>query len=212
MPNTASLWDYYLANGTAIDINSIPSRILERVVLMPPTTLTARRIRRAFTSLIPRANHSPFATFASLARLSSSVLPSRLASRRPLILSPQAANFPSLLVAGDLSFDWTGGSPLNEGTLVTNFNPVGTPYDGLTDADTSDSYPGMMKGLVYCSGKLTVNNPCVLQGTLIVGGMADINANMTIGTYGGPATYPPPGFACGNVMRIIPRTLQRVSQ
>jgi hypothetical protein len=212
MPNVLTLWDYYLANGTAIDITSVPSQIMERVVLSAASnpygevnpqgiyiidtqglSLTIQDVRIVGTLVVI----SPAATthLSSLINWSS-----------------QTANYPALLVAGDLSMEWSGGTSLSEATAATNFNPVGTPFNGVTDSDMADTYPGIIKGMIYCAGQLTTTARCVMQGNLVVGGKVDINADMTIAYGAAPATYPPPGFATGNVMRVIPRTFKRVAQ
>lgn len=45
---------------------------------------------------------------------------------------------------------------LDEGQLAMNFNPLGAPLAGVEDADVSDKYPSLIKGLVYVSGQLNL--------------------------------------------------------
>ena len=52
---------------------------------------------------------------------------------------------------------------LSEATQGTNSNPPRTPYERVNNTDTLDSYPSLMKGLVYVSGDVDVSRttPCL---------------------------------------------------
>jgi hypothetical protein len=124
---------------------------------------------------------------------------------------PPAANYPSLMVAGDLDMKYDGGSPLNEASLGVNFNPASSPYLGASDTDSSDIYPGVIKGLVYVTGGLTVSRPAVVEGAIVVGGSCNMTDTLNL-TYSPPnRNNPPPGFSSGSGMRIVPGTWKRAA-
>jgi hypothetical protein len=212
LPNDEELWHYYLANGTRISIASIPSQTIDRVVLS--------------------ANSNPYGVknpqgiyIIDTGGQTLHIRDSRIVGTL-VVISPAAAteveslinwtspgpNFPALLVNGSLKLEWSGGSSLVESTAGVNFNPVGTPYETLEDADQADSYPGIIRGLVYCSGDLTVTSPAVMKGVLLAAGTANVSSALTIAYDARPNAFPPPGFALASPMRVIPRTWKRVAQ
>ena len=104
---------------------------------------------------------------------------------------------------------WNGGSTLSELSLLINFNPASAPYLGASDIDVLDSYTGEINGLVYASGNVLISSTCAVNGVVVAGGTASVTAVTNL-TYGSTFTVtPPPGFAGGNVMRVIPRTWKR---
>jgi hypothetical protein len=125
---------------------------------------------------------------------------------------PPTANYPALMVQGGVQMDWDGGLPLTEGGMATNFNPAGSPYGAVADVDLSDVYPGLMSGLVYTSGGAWISNDMLLNGVMVVGGVSYFSDNANLTFNAAPSTNPPPGFAIGNVMRVIPRTWQRAAR
>jgi hypothetical protein len=117
-----------------------------------------------------------------------------------------------MLVWGNLNMNWDGGVVLSETLQAANFNPVGTPYSNVEDADMLDLYPGVIKGLVYVSGNLTVEKRCDLEGNIVVGGTATTQANVNL-TYNPAARdYPPPGFGRGSEMRVVPGSWRRTAR
>jgi hypothetical protein len=128
------------------------------------------------------------------------------------------------MVQGNLIMDWDGTSNLVERVpilnilgivigwnSITNYNPPGSPYDVATnqDNDMVDEYPGAINGLVYVSGNLQVTDACVVDGVVIVGGTTSVTRSTALTYSASPTVNPPPGFACGTLMRIIPRTWRR---
>jgi hypothetical protein len=213
MPNSAEMWKYYLANGTYINIASIPSQTIDRVVLSAASN--------------PYGAENPqgiyiINTGGQTLRIRDSRIEATLVVISPgattevegcINWAPAGVNFPALLVDGNLAMEWSGGGSLVESAAGVNFNPAGTPYDTPAnfDADTTDSYPGIIKGVVFCSGNLSVTSACVMQGSLVAAGTASVSAPVTIAYDGRPAAYPPPGFASGATMRVIPRSWTRTT-
>lgn len=82
---------------------------------------------------------------------------------------PFIEGYPCLVVIGDVQFDGSGAD-LKEATENVNYNPFGSPFEGVVDSDKTDSYGSVLKGIVYVSDDLDVNsNGLSVLGTLIVG-------------------------------------------
>jgi hypothetical protein len=209
MPDPSAAFDYYLSAGTWIDIASIPSRIINRALISsksnpygPVNPQGIYIIDCKGLSLVIRDSR----IHATIVLLNASATPQL---DNTLHWEPAAANYPALMVQGHLQMRWDGGIQLSETVQTTNFNPAGTPYLNGTDNDVLDLYPGVIKGLVYVTGNLTIDDTCVMEGAMVVGGTVTSNANVSF-TYGPTARdYPPPGFGGGNQMRIVPSTWRR---
>ena len=78
------------------------------------------------------------------------------------------SDYPALIIVGDCTMQFTSpNNSLSEASTGTNFNPVGVPYNGITDNDLTDTYPSEIDGLVHITGQLTVSQPCLIRGALI---------------------------------------------
>jgi len=211
MPDAAAVFDYYLNVGTRIDIDSIPSRTIQKVVLSansnPYGPINSQGVYiidcEAKVLKISEAR-----IHATLILVTPGVTP---LIEKTLHWEPAAPNYPALMVQGNLRMNWDGGLVLSETAQVTNFNPPGTPFLNVEDADILDLYPGAIKGLVYVTGNLLIDKPCVLEGNVVAGGTITSNADSNL-TYNPAARdYPPPGFGGGAQMRIVPGTWRRTT-
>ena len=209
MPDAAAVFDYYLSVGTRIDITSIPSNTLRRVVLSAN--------RNPYGAVNPQGIYIIDCAGQQLtirdARIQATLVLLN-ASTTPQILgrihwAPAAPNYPALMVQGSLHMNWDGEQDLSETTNGVSYNPVGTPYLNSQDADTSDSYPGVIEGLVYMTGNLTVEKRSKRVGTTIVGGTATFTASSTLTYNSAPYNYPPPGFGAAGQMRVVPGSWRR---
>jgi hypothetical protein len=118
------------------------------------------------------------------------------------------SNFPALMVKGNLALQ-TANAPLLENAasgVKVNFNPLGSPYHGVDDIDTSDSYPSLIQGLVYVSGNLTTTNRPTLVGCVVVGGTVTSDTALDLTYADIYAKNPPPGFAGPPAMVVQPGT------
>ncbi|MEM6330410.1 MAG: polymer-forming cytoskeletal protein, partial [Planctomycetota bacterium] len=210
----ANVFDYYLANGAEIEIGDIPTfagvHTISTVVLSPASN--------------PFGDTNPEGVYyidCKGQRLN--ILWSRIVGTLVLLNAgaesgvtaelqwdPAVPNYPALLVDGDFSFDMTGlfgNHALWEGTLSKNFNPSGTPYEGNTDSDKIDIYPGWINGLVYVSGKIEINDESYFNGA-VVAGEVELNQDATFNYSGSFLASPPPGFSgdAGGPQRVSPGT------
>ena len=121
---------------------------------------------------------------------------------------PAIANYPALLVSGDMDFTLSKNN-LRENNLGINLNPPGTPYNGEEDSDISDTYPGRVTGIVYVSGNITANTYPVFNGTVVGGGTLTLNEDMDVNYDSIFSNNPPPGFSTGDAMQISRRSWVR---
>lgn len=126
-----------------------------------------------------------------------------------VLFEPAIVNFPSLLVDGSIQVLVDSVSGCNE--ALTNFNPPGTPYNGVEDNDQSDTYPCQIGGLVYVSGTMDFV-PDLLRTDFVgcvICGAVRANSDFRVEHQSRFADYPPPGFSVGGKMEIIPGSWRR---
>jgi hypothetical protein len=209
MPETASVWDYYLANGTRIDVDAIPANRIEHVVVSAGNNPYGAENSQGIYLV---DCHGEGLTIADC-RLNATLViinpGSTVVLEDALTWEPPALHFPALMVQGNLNMAWNGTGVVSESAVGVNLNPAGSPYADVTDADQSDNYPGVISGLIYVSGNLQVTSECTLDGVTIVGGIATISANLNLTYCSAHAVLPPPGFSGGSVLRVVPRTWKR---
>jgi hypothetical protein len=209
MPDSTSVWDYYLANGTRIDVDSIPANRIEDVVVSAGNNpYGAENLQGIYIVDC----HGEGLTIADC-RINATLVVvnpgSTVVLDDALTWEPPALHFPALMVQGNLNMAWNGTGVVQESAVGVNLNPAGSPYADVTDADQTDNYPSVISGLVYVSGNLQVTSACTLDGVTVVGGTATFTANLTLTYSSAHAVLPPPGFSGGSVLRVIPRTWQR---
>lgn len=85
-----------------------------------------------------------------------------------VFMHPARADYPVLLVAGDLFVEIeSAATTLQEASVGVNFNPAGAPYLGATDTDTTDSYPSEVRGLIHATGLVTLSNTATVRGVVL---------------------------------------------
>jgi hypothetical protein len=220
MPDPTTVWDYYLANGTRIDVDDIPGRHIDDKVISAGSNPFGSETNSQGIYIIDCEGHE---LIISNSRINATLViinpGDTIEIDGKINWSPPSPNFPALMVQGDLEMKWDGGSDLQEFDVLlvlpiarTNFNPAGSPYEGIADNDALDSYPGVINGLIYVSGNLLISRNCQLNGVVVVGGAAGVTATANITFDATCSVNPPPGFARGNVMRVIPRTWKRAAR
>ena len=141
--------DYYILNGTSITYASLPKQQaanIEKVVLSPNnnpygsglTSPTGIYVINCLGGNLRIRNARIVGTLVILNPGVFSVLES-------VNWEPAVANYPSLLVSGTAELAFTN-TPLSESSLRVDFNQ---------DTDKTDTYPSLIKGLIYASGDLT---------------------------------------------------------
>lgn len=134
---------------------------------------------------------------------------------KPVLLQPSRSDYPCLIVNGSLNISYDSSTQLDEGAFGTNFNPVGAPYSGVTDADQSDTYPSELQGLVHVRETLTFSGAVTIRGCVIVESSAGANA---VSVSASPSiiytpslyTSPPMGYMKSVTMSIVPGSWKQV--
>jgi hypothetical protein len=220
MPDSTSVFDYYVANGTYIDYGSLDSdtggaRQMNRRVLSPAINpFGAGQTNPEGIYVIDCGGNRFRCQFSRI--VGTLVLLNAGADSgffNSVFLEPATPNFPTLLVQGSFRFDHDSATPLDEYWAGRNFNPPGTPYEGQEDTDQDDSYPSMVKGLAYVSGDVLPNTAGSLafDGVLVVGNQIECRDLFDL-TY--DSTFlndPPPGFRSGDEMEVQRRSWFRGS-
>lgn len=214
MPSDTA-FDYYLARGTFIDLASLP------------TSNGAKRIGEAV--LGPGVNPYGLANPEGIYVLDCknqkiAIEDSRILGTLVILdpgtdsniseqvsLAPAISNYPSLMVRGNLKFAYQSDAFLKETSEGVNFNPTGATESGVTDSDTSDNYPSMIRGLVYVTGALEApsdSQTSVSEGVIVAGSMS-FSSSHRVRYSPLFSSSPPPGFARGNPMVVAPGTWRR---
>ncbi len=210
-----TVFDYYLARGTYIDVASLP------------TVSGAKRIGEAAIGpgVNPYGMVNPEGIYIldcknQKVTVSDSRIVGTLVLLEPgvdssisdqISMAPAISNYPSLLVRGNLKFSYQSDVFLTESTEAVNFNPSGAPDSGVTDSDLSDRYPSLIRGLIYVSGTLDApsdSQSSVTDGALLAGTLTFSSSHRAKYSPLFSAS-PPPGFARGNPMVIAPGTWRR---
>lgn len=219
MPGNA-VFDYYLANGTWIDIDTIPKVLLQNKIsgqVLSPSLNPFSTTRNAEGIYVIDCQGQPLVIENSRILGTLVILNpgSTCIIQNSVRWDPVSPNYPALMVRGDAQFA-TSQAALDEGLLATNFNPPGAPYNGSSNGTKTDQFPSSIKGLVYVSGefRLTLNLATPLfEGSVVSGSFVnDLTASAKFNYRPTHFNYPPPGFSTGDdqkLMRIVPGTWQR---
>ena len=215
MPDS-TVFDYYIdpANGTAIDINAIPSPggtpTISDVVISPVSNPYGASLSPNGVYVINCAGQD---IYIQNCRIVGTLVLLNPGSISDVLFAvnwePAVINYPALLVSGDMRIS-LNNAPLSETTLAVNFNSPGTPYLGAEDTKIAQDYPSIIKGLVYVSGYLaTMNNP-VLDGAVVVGGTVNVNDTLELTYQPTFLNNPPPGFTMPPRMVVSPGSWRQI--
>ena len=216
MPDAVTVFDYYLANGSEIPLGGLlldgtGARVLERLVIGPgrnPLGLTNPQgiyvIRCGGATVVIRDCR----IVGTLVLLDPGV-GSRVEGS--VNWEPAVPTYPAMMVRGSMDIRMTTAS-LSEssGGSNVNYNPPGTPYNGSEDLDTSDSYPSIIKGLVYMTEKLINNtNGIRVEGMIVVGQTTNVSGTVNVKYRRDIYQDAPPGFYYMNKVVAVPKSWQR---
>ena len=131
----------------------------------------------------------------------------------PVIVDPDPSvtNLPALLTDSEIKLEFDS-TDLDEGQVNVNFNPAGTPYEGLSNSDKLEVYPSLMKGVIYSSKKIKLDNSPTILGVLV--GHEDIEVRGSdLNVIYDPVYFennPPPGFGAQPLFKVVPGSFQQV--
>ncbi len=213
MPGS-SVFDYYKARGTWVDINALPvssgKRMIEKTIVSPTTSPWALTNSAGIYVIDCGGQNLEIKNSRIIGTLVLLNPGTSCLTSYAVHWDAAVSNLPALLVEGDFLICHSQPN-LKESDLSTNFNPTGTPFDGEEDSDTTDEYASEINGIVYTSVKLTIltqSSRTHVNGSTICGSSSCISA-ATFNHKPVFTNYPPPGFASGSEMEVIPGTWRR---
>ena len=192
-PASATALDWYIANGTAISFSSLASGRIGNNVLGPnrnPYGSTNSRgiyVIDCGGSTINIRNCRIEGTLVILNPGTGSKI------EQAVNWKPAETGLPSLLVRGRITIDLTAGN-VSEASVGANLNPATVPYNGVSDSDTTDTYPSRMEGLMYATDDFIVQGNTTILGQVVAAD--DITFSGTV-SFTRSSTYydnPPIGF------------------
>jgi hypothetical protein len=135
--------------------------------------------------------------------------------RDNVLLQPARPDYPALIVDGNVALQYDSTSNLSESGLGTNFNPTGAPYLGVTDSDTSDTYPSEIQGLVHIRGTLATSTAATIRGAVICESSAATSAldiASSVQVVYDPSLYssPPMGYTKSVTMALQPGSWRQI--
>jgi hypothetical protein len=107
------------------------------------------------------------------------------------------SDYPVLIINGNASFEFTGAAAngLSESAQGRNYNPAGAAYAGQTDADTTDTYPSEIAGLVHVLGNVDLKSaPARFRGTIVAHGNVVVSHQPNITYLTSMSGDPPWGY------------------
>ncbi len=193
MPDS-TVFDYYVANGTAIPYSSIPSGQMEKVVLSPTNNPYGAGLNAEGIYVVNCAGND---LTIKDCRIEGTLVLMNLGNfwiQSAVHIAPAVVNYPSLMIQGSpLILIELSPSPLSEAAISTNLNPPSAPYQGVWDTDAVDSYPTRIEGLVYVSQDATLDTS-TFEGVVVVGNKITTRDSPTFNYRDTFLNNPPPGF------------------
>lgn len=197
-PPPSTVFDDYVALGTEIPFSSIPSKRIEKVLLSAKSNPYSGGLNtRGIYVVDCKGDDIEVRNCRILGTLVILNAGSGSKVTNQVTLEPYQSGFPSLLIQGSL--DWQAdGAEVSESSISVNFNPSGSPYLGATDSDKLDTYPCVVRGIMYVSGTLTVTNTLSVDGALFCAGNIVVsNSSSRLFVRSIRQSAWPPGFNTG---------------
>ncbi len=218
MPDPATVFDDYIANGTAINYDDLPapsgSAEIVAVVISPNSNPYGTQQTNPEGIYVIDCMGGDIAiqrcrivgTLVLLNGGSSSAIMGEVN------WEPAVGNYPALLVGGNMRVQMNGSGTLQEALAGVNYNPPGTPYEDVEDDDIVDTYPSVIKGLVYISGDVVTQSSPVFDGVVVVGNTLSTMSSSVLDLTYQPTFLndPPPGFGGQPLMVLAPASWRQV--
>lgn len=210
MPD-ASVFDYYVLNGTPIPYAVLSGSKIEKTVLSPNSNPYGVLKNPSGIYVIDCLGGNLFIRNTRIVGTLVILNPGAIKVENSVSWEPAISNYPALLVRGSAELKFTN-TPLSESSQKVNFNPLGTPYQGSYDTDQLDTFPSKITGLVYVSQDLMMYNQITLDGALVMGGSLDVQSNVILTLTYRSTFYdnPPPGFGGAPEMVVSPGTWKQL--
>ena len=213
MPDSATVFDEYVAAGATMDINLLPSSggkpALMDTLISPMNNPYGATNADGIYVLDCKGGDVRIENCRIYGTLILLNLGTGSEIRYSVNWEPVLSNYPALMVNGSMQFNFTN-TPLSESGVGTNFNPLGVPYLGDQDINLDDSYPSTIKGLIYISNDVSTTNSPSVDGVLVVGNTLTANGTLNLAYRQTFLNNPPPGFGSAGSMAVSPGTWRRV--
>ncbi len=203
LPNAATVFDYYVANGTRMSGIPVSLGVLQITnVLISPTNNPFGGGTNP--NGIYYVDCGGSAVQISAVRIVGTMVFRNCGGvtiQTKMNLEPAKRGYPVLMVEGNLTWKTNSTVLSDNATTPINFNPPGVPYPynfglggGTSNSTYTDSYPTRITGIVYASGTIDGNSNAVFTGCIITPGGWAPSGSFDL-TYD-PVYYqnPPPGF------------------
>ncbi len=217
LPNISTL-NYYAQNAVAITAAQLPNSFGSLVFdkqLLSANTNTISGTLSPYGIYVIDCENKPITI--SNSRLHCTLVLKNVGSNskvsQAVFWEAASANYPALLVQGDFDLSMRRGV-LDESSVGINLNPAGTPFRGVADATLSTVYPSQIRGLIYVSGRINLNDALSeneVYGVLIGGEKIRGAGDLFLSYRNIYSQNPPPGFRKFDKVRIAPGSAHRVA-
>lgn len=213
-----TVFDYYKAHGTSIPLSSLPTAngnyCVQNCLLSPASNPFGGGINAQGIYVIDGGSLGASFQVTNCRIVGTLVLLNAAGSTQvsgAVNLAPAISNYPCLMVQSQLGANFTlqyDTAVLSENSCAVNFNPSTTPYNGVSNTTTTDTYPSVINGLIYCSGNLvTASKHSTVKGVIVCGGSLSSSSGTLDMTYDSTyANNPPPGFYQTPVKMVVSGT------
>ncbi|MFO0856482.1 MAG: hypothetical protein U0640_03890 [Phycisphaerales bacterium] len=204
LPNEKVI-DYWAALGTRITLNA--DQTIQKQVFSPTsnplgaTNALGIYVIDAQSNSVTFQNNRIYGTLIIYAQNANKVK-----FEQSNCLEPASPDRPALMISGGVTFDQVS-SDLSELLQTKNFNPAGAPFLGATDSDLVDSYPSMIRGLVYVYGDVNVKQNLSIQGQFFATGTVGLQGKLHVQYY--PIEGTPIGFSYPTDFKVVDRSVVR---
>lgn len=216
LPST-TIFDNYKARGTAIPYSGILSAsISKKLISAASNPYGAANSSGVYFIDVPALNTLTI----SQSRLSATLvvnlgLSATLTISGPVAWDPPADGMPTLIVKGvGLGTLNINGSAvaLSEADTGVNFNPVSTPYFGSSNAGTTDTFPGEVRGLIHIVGgsvSTNIGSNAIVRGCCLSDGSITLSGGAML--FADPALFanPPWGYITPTGIAVQAATWRR---
>jgi hypothetical protein len=211
LPDPNSVFEYYLSNGTPIAAGQLSAGTIQNVLVSAASNPYGAHVTNSQGIYVINGGGNKITIRNCRIRGTLVFMNADVELRDSIVWETHVANFPALMVDGNLAMNWQSSTVLSESSLSVNFNPQSTPYQSTWNSDTADQYPGRISGLVYTRGNLTTLNRANITGVVVAGGSATLGGQMTLVYNSAFYNNAPPGFSATSNMQVVPGTWTQVS-
>lgn len=216
LPST-TIFDNYKARGTAIPYSGILSAsISKKLISAASNPYGAANASGVYFIDVPALSTLTI----NQSRLSATLvvnlgLSATLTVSGPVAWDPPADGMPTLIVKGvGLGTLNINGSAvaLSEADIGVNFNPVSTPYFGSSNAGTTDTFPGEVRGLLHIVGgsvSTNIGSNAIVRGCCLSDGSISLSGGAML--FADPALFanPPWGYITPTGIAVQAATWRR---